>query len=186
MSRSRLGNEGFRLHWRVQIALESLLRTVEEARLLRRVQALVWRSQGESVSEIAARLQVSRQTVHNWIARFQTRAGWPLRERLRDEERPGRPPTAKGIIDAVIEPLLECDPRAFGYAATVWTAPLLRRHLERVQQIPVSERSVRRAIHRLGYGWKRPRYRLALRPATWRQAKGGSKAAWGSVSARSF
>jgi len=32
---------------------------------------------------------------------------------------------------------------------------------------------VRLAIQRLRIRWKRPRHTLALRPATWRQAKGG-------------
>jgi transposase len=82
-----------------------------------------------------------------------------------------------GIIDPLIAAVIEGDPGEHGYAATVWTAPLLRRHLEKVHQASVSERSVRRAIDRLGYRWKRPRYRLALRPATWRQAKGGSSGA---------
>jgi transposase len=39
--------------------------------------------------------------------------------------------------------------------------------------IEVSDRTVSRAIDRLGIRWKRPRHELALRPETWRQSKGG-------------
>ena len=86
---------------------------------------------------------------------------------------PQRPaPTALGVIDAVIED----DPRDYGYRATVWTAPLLRRYLEVAHGICTSRKSVGRAIARLGIRWKRPRHRLGLRPETWRQAKGGSSA----------
>jgi transposase len=165
--------EDFRLHWRERAALERVVKTSGNARLLRRAQALLWRQEGVSVAGIARRQRVSRQTVHNWAARFRARAGQSLEERLSDGEREGRPPTARGVIDPLIEAVLEQDPRAWGYAATTWTAPLLQRHLQKAHQIRVSQRSVRRAVHRLDYRWKRPRYRLSLRPATWRQAKGG-------------
>jgi transposase len=166
--------DAFRLHWRERAALERVVATSGDARLLRRAQALLWRQEGVSVSEIARRQRVSRQTVHNWVVRFQARAGQSLAERLSDGERTGRPATALGVIDPLLETVLEQDPREYGYAATTWTAPLLQRHLWKAHQAQVSERSVRRAIHRLRYCWKRPRYRLSLRPATWRQAKGGS------------
>ena len=164
----------FRLYWRDRSALERVVKTGGDARLLRRAQALLWRHEGVSMVEIASRQRVSRQTVHNWVARFQARAGQSLAERLSDGERTGRPATALGVIDPLLEAVLEQDPREYGYAATTWTAPLLQRHLWKAHQAQVSERSVRRAIHRLRYRWKRPRYRLSLRPATWRQAKGGS------------
>jgi transposase len=154
--------------------LERVVKTGGDARLLRRAQALLWRHEGVSTVEIASRQRVSRQTVHNWTARFQARGDRSLEERLSDEERAGRPPTARGVIDSLLAAVLEQDPRDCGYAATTWTAPLLQRHLRQAHQQTVSERSVRRAIHRLGYRWKRPRYRLSLRPVTWRQAKGGS------------
>jgi transposase len=175
----------FRLHWRDRSALERVVKTSGDARLLRRAQALLWRHEGVSMVEIASRQRVSRQTVHNWAARFQARGGRSLEARLSDGERAGRPRTALGVIDSLLAAVLEQDPRDCGYAATTWTAPLLQRHLRRAHQQTVSERSVRRAIHRLGYGWKRPRYRLSLRPVTWRQAKGGSNGACRAVPARS-
>ncbi|RLC78534.1 MAG: hypothetical protein DRI61_09745, partial [Chloroflexi bacterium] len=35
-------------------------------------QALLWLSQGESVTSVASRQHVSRQTIYNWIERFKT------------------------------------------------------------------------------------------------------------------
>ena len=49
-----------------------------------------------------------------------------------DAPRSGRPPTALGIIDPLIEAVIEADPRDYGYHATGWTAPLLQRYLEEV------------------------------------------------------
>lgn len=156
--------------------LQELVRTTRDTRQLRRAQALLWRAAGESIVSIAARLGVSRQTIHNWVRQFSARAG-ALVDRLADAPRTGRPPTALGIIDPLLASLLDRDPRDYGYAATAWTAPLLQTHLADQHQRPVSLISVRRALHRLGQRWKRPRHRLALRPATWRQAKGGYSAA---------
>jgi len=156
--------------------LQEIVRVTRDARLLRRGQALLWYLEGESIAAIAERLEVSRQTVYNWVARFAAGTG-SVAERLADAERSGRPATAKGKIDSFLADLIDTDPRDFGYAATAWTAPLLQKHLAEQQQAKVSVISVRRALHRLRRRWKRPRYRLALRPATWRQAKGGSKLA---------
>jgi transposase len=166
--------------------LEQLLVTTRDALLLRRAQALLWCDEQDEVAEIAARLGVSRQTIYNWIARCQQRRGDPVEQRLADGVRTGRPPLVDGRTDAWIEEVIEGDPRDCGYAATVWTAPLLRQYLEDVQDVSVSEDSVRRAIDRLGFRWKHPRYRLSLRPATWRQAKGGCSEAWPGASAPSF
>jgi transposase len=173
----------FRLTAKQRMTLQRLVRVTPEARLLRRCQALLWRAAGESIPTIAGRLGVSRQTVHNWVRQFLTRSG-PVAERLADAERSGRPSTAQGIIDPRIAALIDGDPRDHGYAVTTWTAPLLQKHLAEQHHLVVSVISVRRAIHRLGRRWKRPRYRLALRPVTWRQAKGGFKRAYEVASAR--
>jgi transposase len=156
--------------------LQEMIRVTRDACLLRRGQALLGHLEGESIAAVAERLEVSRQTVYNWVARFATGAG-SVAERLAEAKRSGRPATAKGKIDSFLAALIDTDPRDFGYAATAWTAPLLQKHLAEQHQADVSVVSVRRALHRLRRRWKRPRYRLALRPATWRQAKGGSRPA---------
>jgi transposase len=166
----------FHLTTKERITLQQLARVTREARLLRRCQALLWRAEGNGITTIAERIAVSRQTVHNWLTRFHTRSG-TVAERLADAERSGRPATSQGVIDPVIADLIDGDPRELGYAATAWTAPLLQKRLAEEHKLMVSVISVRRAIHRLRRRWKRPRYRLALRPATWRQAKGGCKLA---------
>jgi hypothetical protein len=83
-----------------------------------------------------------------------------------------------GVIDPLIIEVIERDPRELGYRSTVWTAPLLRQYLQEIHHLDVSRPSVSLAIDRLGLRWKRPRHGLARRPATWRQAKGGSNVTW--------
>jgi transposase len=157
--------------------LEGLADSTDQAKQLLRTQALLWLDEGESALEVAERLRVSRQTVYNWVDRFRRRGGTAFEARLADGPRTGRPPTAQGLIDPLVLGVIGADPQRWGYQATVWTAPLLRRYLEDFHQIAVSQQSVRLAIDRLGISWKRPRHQLASRPDTWRQAKGGSNAA---------
>jgi transposase len=158
--------------------LEELVSHTPSAKERCRAQALLWITEGVDVAEVAELLQVSRQTVYNWLSRFQERAKLDLRARLLDAPRFGRPRAASGTIDERVAAVIDDDPRKFGYHATVWTAPLLSRYLHDHHGIEVSERTVGRAIDRLGIRWKRPRHELNLRPKTWRQSKGGSNAAW--------
>ena len=165
--------------------LEELVSHTPLAKERCRAQALLWLAEGSEVAEVADLLQVSRQTIYNWLSRFQERAQLDLRARLLDAPRLGRPRAASGTIDELVAAVIDGDPRQLGDHATVWTAPLLSRYLQDHHGIEVSDRTVRRAIDRLGIRWKRPRHELALRPETWRQSKGGSNAAWITRNARS-
>jgi transposase len=152
--------------------LRELIALTTEARILRRAQALLWLGQGDSPDAVAERLQVRRQTLYNWAYRFRDRSGFELSDRLADAPRSGRPCTAQGVIEPLLDQVIDDDPRDWGYQATGWTAPLLQRYLEDEHHITVSRQSVSAAIDRLEIRWKRPRHRLALRSPTWRQAKG--------------
>ena len=167
----------FQLQPRERRRLLQVLGQTHDATQSRRAQALLWLHEGQSVSAVADLLLVSRQTVYNWVESFRDRSDWDVADRLLDAPRSGRPATALGIIDPLIDAIIDDDPRDYGYRATVWTAPLLQRYLEEVHAIETSRKSVSRAIARLDIRWKRPRHRLGLRPDTWRQAKGGSKPA---------
>ena len=158
---------------RERAKMQDLIAHAHDARQTLRAYALLWLDDGESVPEIAQHLGVTRQTVYNWVSRFRSRTDSELALRLLDAPRCGRPCTATGIIDPLIDAVIERDPREFDYRSTVWTAPLLVEYLRDEHQLVVSSDSVRLAIARLRVRWKRPRHQLALRPRTWRQAKGG-------------
>ena len=168
-----------------RVMLERLLTERVDARVVRRAQALVWLDDGDSVEEIADRLRVSRQCIYNWLARFESRKGEDVLIRLADAARTGRPPTATGIVDPLIDAVIDQDPRRLGYRQTVWTAELLRRYLGEVHHVEVSKRSIHRAIARLDIAWKLPRHTLAHREWFWRQAKGASNAGSGGANAPS-
>ena len=149
-----------------------------------RARALLGLADGSGVEEVAERLHSSRQTLSNWVGRSRERDDLGVRARLLDAPRPGRPPSAGGLIDRLIVCVIDGDPRVLGYHSTVGTAPLLCRSSWDYHEIEVSERTVGRAIDRLRIRWKRPRHELARRPATWRQSKGGSRPAWTARSGR--
>src|SRR6266508_1595028 len=159
--------------------LDSIVASSNDSKQFQRAQALLWLDDGESVEEVASRLYVSRQTIYNWLLRAQAEPAQSLAQRLADAPRSGRPPTAQGIIDPLLEQIINTDPREFGYRSTVWTAALLVTYLADYQQVEVSRRSVGYALDRLDIGWKFPRYDLARCSPMWRQAKGGSNGGCG-------
>lgn len=153
--------------------LQGVAVQTNHAKELRRAQAMLWLNEGARVEAIAPRLCVSRRTVYYWVERFAGTEESELSRRLADAPRSGRPPTAQGIIDPLIDEVMAAEPRELGYRSTVWTAPLLREYLSDYHQIDISQRSVSYALERLGIMWKRPRHDLSRCPSTWRQAKGG-------------
>jgi transposase len=164
---------GFHLRPREFQELEALAEQSHDAGIVQRAHALLGLDEGMSAAEIGELLELSRQTIYNWAEAFRERQDSDLVQRLRDAPRSGRPTTALGIVDPLINAVIEDDPRDHGFRSTVWTAPLLQRYLAEVHGVSTSRKSVSRALARLGIRWKRPRHCLAKRSETWRQAKGG-------------
>ena len=153
--------------------LQALAARTADAGVLRRAQALLWLASGHGIEDITHRLCVCRRTVYYWVEQYEAREADDLAGRLSALPRSGRPRTAAGIIDPLIDTVIDTDPRELGYRSTVWTAGLLRRHLAESHHLAASQRSVSYALSRLSIRWKRPRHQLALRARYWRQAKGG-------------
>jgi transposase len=135
--------------------LAKALELETQARVFRRIQAVLFVTEGVSVSEAARRVRADRSAVHRWI-------DWYLRRRdpsdLADDPRSGRPARAQRIDESAIVDALERDPREQGFLATTWTVPLLATYLSRVTGHTVSQRTLRRRLHESHYRWKRPRY----------------------------
>ena len=168
-----------------RMLVDAIVASSKDRKQFQRAQGIQWLDDGESVDEVASRLAVSRQTIYNWILRAQAESARSLAQRLADAPRSGRPPTAQGIIDPLIESIIDTDPRELGYRSTVWTAALLVAYLAEYHQVEVSLRSVSYALERLDMHWKFPRYDLARSSPTWRQAKGGLNVGYGRTLGRS-
>jgi transposase len=161
-----------RLTARDREALSEKARSNADARKTRRAVALLDLDAGESPARVARRYQVGRSTVYDWAARWGDTAR-PRADRLRDAARSGRPPATRDAAEEAVAELMPTAPTAHGYRHPSWTTPLLLAHLKR-QGVEASDTTARRALHRLGYRWKRPRFVLSGRAEHWRQAKGGS------------
>ena len=139
----------FQLNTKERQQLTTLSRREKDSRALRRVQALLWLDAGTAVQEVAKRLSVSRQVIYHWVARFEDRQDLTLEARIHDGLRPGRPRSVHGVIDPLIEEVMNQEPRDWGYPGVEWTSGTLARYLAEVHDIAVSRRSVSFALVRL-------------------------------------
>jgi transposase len=155
--------------------LLAFLRQTRDSRQYRRALAVLETSAGKTVMEVAQTLQVSRQSVYNWIESFrQTR---DARE-LADVPRSGRPSRWSEETEALLQTLLKSTPQHHGYFATQWTAPLLQEQLWHSTGCHYCTRTVRRGLHRFGYIWKRARYVLAPDPQREKKTPNSPRRQW--------
>jgi transposase len=161
--------------------LRASLHETREARVYRRVLAVLEYDRGMPVSEVAKSLGVSRQSVHNWIARG--REGSDAAE-FCDAPHTGRPARAGAMFDTVLRTPLMLSPETFGYHATYWTVPLLQDQLRENLGEVYSDDTIRRGLHRLGYAWKRPRYVLTPDPEREKKTPNPTCAVWFSRAQR--
>jgi transposase len=133
----------------------------------KRSQAILLRGDGLSVPAVAQTLGCSQASVYAWTAAWRQHGVAGLREGAHR----GGPVKLGPAAEARLTDLLATDPQTHGHRATGWTVPLLRTELATTGTV-VGERTIRRALHRLGYRWKRPRY-LRGRPDPAYAAKKG-------------
>ncbi len=141
---------------------EELKRMTREeiGRVAMRAQMVLLSARAFAAQEIAEIQDTSDVTVYKWMDRFDE--GGPLS--LCDQEREGRPPKLDEEAQDEIERVIEEPPTEEGYNATRWTAPRLARHLEEELGVEVHPETVRRALRRLQFSWKRPRRELPPDP----------------------
>lgn len=147
--------------------LQRALAKAKDVRYFRALQGILWRAAGVQVQQVADHTGVTRQQVWNWVRTYldtrQERA-------LRPTPSPGRPRVTDGTHAAQLIEGIESDPQPLGYHATSWTVPMLQHYLAE-EDLPLSQRTLRRLLHQLGYCWKRPRYVLARRDPRWKQKR---------------
>ena len=128
--------------------LAMALNTAHEARVYRRLEALLLVAEGHSVAEAARRCRVDRSSVHRWLARYTARREAAA---LADRPRRGRPRRTRALTPQRLAAALARDPRRCGYQATSWTVALLAHHLAVQEGIAISARTLRRRLHEAGY-----------------------------------
>ena len=149
-------------------ALAAAARGAHRTRTWKRYQAVLLVADGEPPAAVAHSLGCSVASVYNWVAVWH-RAG---EGGVAEGPHPGVPRRLDATGEALLGRLLASDPQAHGHRATGWTVALLGTELATAGYV-VSARTVRRAVHRLGYRWKRPQYVLGRPDLDYEAKKGG-------------
>ncbi len=137
--------------------LRRQLADTEDARLFRRTLAVLEFDFGRPAADIARMLGVTRQSVYLWVEAYLQ--GYDPAA-LADEAGRGRHPVLDEDQEHLLEALLALSPQDLGYPPASWTVPLLQEVLAFLTDQRVSDDTIRRALRRMDYVWKRPRYDL--------------------------
>lgn len=137
-------------------------------RCWKRYRAILLRGAGLSVPAVARTLGCSQASIYAWTAAWRAQGVAGLAEGAHR----GGPVKLGAAAEAVLTDLLASEPQTHGHRTTGWTVPLLQTELA-AQGPVVGERTIRRALHRLGYRWKRPRYVLGRPDPDYDGKKGG-------------
>lgn len=135
-------------------------------RISERAHFVLMAATGASPAEIGQRMGYRAATVRAWLKAFQQKglAGLP------DRDRSGRPRKER-FLTAIVQAQASQPPPNFGYLQACWTVALLVLHLAQHFRVWASPARVRRALHRAGFGWKRPKLAPARRPDPQAEAK---------------
>jgi transposase len=148
--------------------LEAAADAAQRTRAWKRCQAVLLLAEGHPPARVAHALRCHVASVYPWVARWRQAGVAGLAE--------GPHPGAVRRLDAagevLLERLLDEDPQAHGHQATGWTVAWLHGELTRAGY-RLGARTVRRALHRLGYRWKRPQYVLGRPDPDYEAKKGG-------------
>ncbi len=108
--------------------------------------------EGKNAVEIAKILKRHAHTVRDWIKRFREHGI----EGLSRKYSPGRPPEKRDKSKEALKEMLLHSPEKYGYLDTVWTIALIVNALQEHFNEKVSIDTVDRALHDMGYSYKRP------------------------------
>ena len=136
-----------------QALLARLSTETRKVRQWRRYQALRLLAQGQQPGQVAAALGCCRSSIYNWVADFR-RDGL---DGVREGVHAGRARVLTQQGEQLLTRLLLNES---GRQDIVWTVPLLRTELANAG-FSVGTRTIRRAMHRLGWRWKHTRFVLA-------------------------
>ncbi len=152
-------------------ALEGGLRS-SDAFTLRRSQILLASARQQPARQIADMLGCCRQTVRNTIRAF-NHSGTPVLTKQSNAPKSARPILDQDKCEQLQE-MLHQSPRTFGKPTSLWTLELAAEvsHEQGLTDQLLSDETIRRAIHRLGCGWKRAKHWITSPDPAYARKKG--------------
>src|SRR3954463_10524148 len=130
--------------------LERAVSVAHEARLYRRIEAVLLVAEGQPITAAARRVRAPpfrgrggaarrvrapRFSVRGWVGRYLAPHDAAT---LADRPRQGRPHSAPRLTPCLLGAALARNPRGCGYQATSWTVPRLRQYLHQRHSITIS------------------------------------------------
>jgi transposase len=147
-----------------------------QVRQWRRYRAIQLLAEHQTPQQVADVLDCSLASIYNWAAAWQQGG----RAALQEVTHTGRSRMLDQTALHLLEQWLAADPQTLGEQATGWTVPLLQTHLAQAGYA-ISQRTLRRALHQLGWRWKRPKYVLGRPDPAYTEKKGQ----WSRASSKS-
>ncbi|OQY09358.1 MAG: IS630 family transposase [Desulfobacteraceae bacterium 4572_187] len=121
-----------------------------------RVRAVQRVQQGESPEKVIATLGFSRACIYNWLARYRA-GGWHA---LRSGRPSGRPKKLSGRqIAWIYKTISDKDPLQLKFSFALWTRNMVTRLIRKQFNLKLSESSVGRLLHQMGFSCQKPLYR---------------------------
>lgn len=152
----------------------------ESAFVLKRCQILLASAQGKTVQEIREAFGYSAQAIRNVLNGFNQEG---LSATLtRHSNRPKSGPTSQPALGKAqeerLEQLLHQEPRRYGKETSLWTLELLAQvvYEQGITPILMSAETIRRAVKRLGWNWKRAKSFIASPDPAYARKKSGATA----------
>ena len=145
--------------WTQQRKLRILAQRSRDPGEVRRALAMLGLMRGQSVSEVARALMAARSSVYRWARWFSSHGIGAL-----SRTHGGRSAyTVTEELMRALEALLDKTPRHLGYLRTTWSSELLAAALNERYGLVIHPSTVRRAIHRTEFRWRRARPTLCKR-----------------------
>lgn len=145
--------------WTQRRKLQQLSQRSNDARLIKRTLAMVWLFRGRRVSTISDALLVARSSIYRW-------AHWFEQDGIAGLFRGRGGRIATRVTDVLLDQLhelLDETPRTLGYLRTTWSSELLAIALRDVYGVVIHPSTVRRALRRTDFRWRRARPTLCIR-----------------------
>ena len=138
---------------RTPAELRALARRERDGRVSSRLLALASALGGMSRDEAARAAGMDRQTLRDWVHRYNAKGV----EGLRDRPRPGRPCALDEGRQAALKSLILRGPKLARDGCVAWRARDLRGLVERRFGVRYSESGVRRPLRGLDLSWQKAR-----------------------------
>ena len=153
--------------------LAQAFKQAQQARVCRRIQAVLLVAQGHSFLESSQITALRPRTVYNLVSRYLQKHQI---QSLHDLPRSGRPMQASQLQSADILKELKRSPLELGYRTNVWTVKTLADHLNDIYHCSIAPWTLRRRMKEMDLVFKRPRYVFSEKDPHRAQKKGLSSA----------